>query len=68
VAAPLYGLFEAQGALYALGENATVLKRTANQWSPVPVPARPVYLRAGLATEQGALVAGGNGTLLALTL
>lgn len=68
VAAPLYGLFEAQGALYALGENATVLKRTDNQWSPVPVPARPVYLRAGLATEQGALVAGGNGTLLALTL
>ncbi|WP_051298614.1 WD40/YVTN/BNR-like repeat-containing protein [Marinobacterium litorale] len=68
VAAPLYGLFETRGDLYALGENATVLKRSGDQWTPVPVKARPVYLRAGLATEQGALVAGGNGTLLSLAL
>lgn len=67
VAAPLYGLFESADGLYALGENATLLKHEARQWTPLPVPARPVYLRAALATAEGLLVAGGNGTLLSLT-
>lgn len=66
VAAPLYGLLESADGLYALGENATLLKHEGSQWTPVPVPARPVYLRAALTTAEGLLVAGGNGTLLSL--
>ncbi|KEA65301.1 hypothetical protein ADIMK_0258 [Marinobacterium lacunae] len=66
VAAPLYGLLDTHDGLYALGENATLLKHEGSRWTPVPVAARPVYLRAALATAEGLLVAGGNGTLLSL--
>ncbi|MDF2180562.1 YCF48-related protein [Neptuniibacter sp. CAU 1671] len=66
VAAPLYSLFTAAGSVYALGENATVLKYTHDGWAQVKVDAPPVYIGAGLETQSGVLLAGGKGTLIAM--
>lgn len=66
VAAPLYGLHLSKNGLYALGENATVLQEQNGNWVSVASPPVSAYLRAAKTVGDQLLVAGGNGTLLAL--
>ncbi|WP_245574171.1 WD40/YVTN/BNR-like repeat-containing protein [Neptunomonas japonica] len=66
VAAPLYGLHLSKAGLYALGENATVLQEQNGRWVSVTSPPVSAYLRAAETVGDQLLVAGGNGTLLAL--
>ena len=66
VAAPLYGFHLSQTGLYALGENATVLQEQNGNWISITSPPVSAYLRAAETVGDQLLVAGGNGTLLAL--
>lgn len=69
VAAPLYGITDTSAGLFALGENGTLLSRTAERWELVAAPSMPVWLRSGAEQSSGELlVAGGNGTLVSLPI
>ncbi|RMF09103.1 MAG: hypothetical protein D6763_08445 [Alphaproteobacteria bacterium] len=65
---PLYGLAQAHGRIYAVGDHATLLIYRDGVWSEVPRDQRKFgYLRAVLPVEEGKiLVAGGAGTLTML--
>ncbi|RUP78432.1 glycosyl hydrolase [Alteromonas sp. KS69] len=64
---PIYQFQEIDGVLFALGDNATVLKLTGDQWKTVQPPSAPVYLRAALYFKQKLLVAGGRGMFITIT-
>ena len=67
--APIFGFVSDGNALYALGENTTVLSLHGSRWQPLATPNQPLYLRAGLLVpEQHLLAAGGRGTLLNIQL
>ncbi len=68
VDAPLYQVIEHDSNPLLLGDNATVLTRTADQWQPLALSIAPVFLRAGLVDNQQLLLAGGNGVLLSVDL
>ena len=55
---PIYQFQEIDGVLFALGDNATVLKLTGDQWKTVQPASAPIYLRAALYFKQKLLVAG----------
>ncbi|GAC18657.1 WD40/YVTN/BNR-like repeat-containing protein [Paraglaciecola arctica] len=63
---PIYQFVQVDDALYALGDNATVMKLAGSNWQTVQPPTAPVYLRAALHFNGKLLVAGGRGMLLAL--
>jgi photosystem II stability/assembly factor-like uncharacterized protein len=63
--APVFGFIPGSSALYAVGDNATVLKLNQNQWEELPTPNQPLYLRSGLLLpDNQLLIAGGRGLLL----
>ncbi|MBE1286249.1 MAG: glycosyl hydrolase [Alteromonadaceae bacterium] len=63
-AAPIYQIENVNGELFALGDNATVLKLTGNHWITIQPATAPVYLRAALSFNNNLLVAGGRGMLM----
>ncbi|MEQ3719919.1 MAG: YCF48-related protein [Glaciecola sp.] len=63
-AAPIYQFENVNGDLFALGDNATVLKFTDNHWKTIQPATAPVYLRAGLSFNNSLLVAGGRGMFM----
>ena len=65
VDSPIYQFVRADGALFALGDHATVLKHQGNRWERVPVgDGSAGYLRAAAPLDDGRLlVAGGGGNL-----
>jgi photosystem II stability/assembly factor-like uncharacterized protein len=67
---PLYGLAEAHGRIFAVGDHATMLIHRDGAWQEVPRDQRKFgYLRVVLPTADGrVLVAGGAGTLATLDL
>ncbi|MGF2735624.1 WD40/YVTN/BNR-like repeat-containing protein [Marinobacter sp.] len=66
---PLFGFIDAEGALFALGDNATVLTLQGDQWASLKTPSQPLYLRDGVLLEnRQLLVAGGRGLLLHLDI
>ena len=66
---PVFGFVKAGNALFALGDNATVLALSGGSWTGLETPNQPLYLRDGvvLANNQ-LLVAGGRGLLLQLDI
>lgn len=66
---PIYALLPSQDAIYALGDNTTVLEFKQDTWRALATPALPVYLRAGeVRADNSLLVAGGRGLILTLPL
>lgn len=63
-AAPIYQIENVNGELFALGDNATVLKLTGNHWKTIQPATAPVYLRAALSFNNNLLVAGGRGMFM----
>lgn len=63
-AAPIYQFENVNGDLFALGDNATVLKLTDNHWKTIQPATAPVYLRAALSFKNSLLVAGGRGMFM----
>jgi|TARA_A200000113_G_scaffold225933_1_gene248832 photosystem II stability/assembly factor-like uncharacterized protein len=63
-AAPIYQFENVNGDLFALGDNATVLKFTDNHWKTIQSATAPVYLRASLSFNNNLLVAGGRGMFM----
>ena len=63
---PIYQFQEIDGVLFALGDNATVLKLTGDQWKTVQPASAPIYLRAALYFKQKLLVAGGRGMFMTI--
>lgn len=61
--APIYQFEYIDGEIFALGDNATVLKFNGTKWVTIMHPSAPVYLRAALYFKQKLLVAGGRGML-----
>lgn len=62
VAAPLYGFAAGQDALYALGDQGTVLRRSGGHWVLAARRSTYDYLSAGFVLDGGSLfVAGGSG-------
>lgn len=65
--APVFGFVPGDDTLYALADNATVLKLEDGVWVQVSQSDRPIYLKSGLLLpNQRLLVAGGHGLLFAL--
>lgn len=65
-AIPIYQFVQADGVLYALGDNATVLSLNDTKWHVIQPATAPVYLRAALYFKNKLLVAGGRGMFLTL--
>ena len=63
---PIYQFEDADGVLFALGDNATVLKLTDDQWITVQPASAPIYLRAALSFKERLLVAGGRGMFMTI--
>ncbi|MCL1477251.1 glycosyl hydrolase [Marinobacter sp. M3C] len=64
-AAPIFGFVKGKAALYALGDNTTVLQLTQGEWVQLPTQNQPLYLRSGVALpDNHLLLAGGRGLLL----
>ena len=63
-AAPIYQFENVNGDLFALGDNATVLKFSNNHWKTIQPATAPVYLRAALSFRNSLLVAGGRGMFM----
>ena len=63
-AAPIYQFENVNGDLFALGDNATVLKFSNNHWKTIQPATAPVYLRAALSFNNSLLVAGGRGVFM----
>ncbi len=67
--APVFGFIPGADAVYALADNATVLKLGDAGWRKISESSQPLYLRAGLALpDHRLLVAGGRGLLFDLEL
>lgn len=63
---PIYQFEDVNGTLFAVGDNATVLKLTEQKWNTVHPASAPVYLRAALAFKDKLLVAGGRGMYMTI--
>ncbi len=65
---PLYAFVSVGNALFALGDNGTLLRRDADTWHRVELPvAVATYLIGGVSlADSDLLLAGGGGTLLKL--
>jgi photosystem II stability/assembly factor-like uncharacterized protein len=63
---PIYQFEDVDGTLFAVGDNATVLKLTGQKWNTVQPASAPVYLRAALAFKAKLLVAGGRGMFMTI--
>ena len=67
--APVFGFVAIGQDLFALADNATVLRLENERWVRVSASDQPLYLRAGVAlADQRLLVAGGRGLLFDLDL
>lgn len=67
-AAPIYQFENVNEDLFALGDNATVLKLTGKQWKTIQPATAPVYLRAALSFNSSLFVAGGRGMFMKVDL
>lgn len=66
---PIFGFLNAENALFALGDNTTVLELEDNRWAGLKTPNQPLYLRDGVMLDnRKLLVAGGRGLVLRLDL
>lgn len=64
---PIFGFINSEDGLFALGENATVMRLENDQWQSLPTPNQPLYLRTGVITSDAQLlVAGGRGLVFQL--
>ncbi len=63
---PIYQFEDVNGTLFAVGDNATVLKLTDQNWNTVQPASAPVYLRAALTFKDKLLVAGGRGMYMTI--
>jgi photosystem II stability/assembly factor-like uncharacterized protein len=69
ITAPIYGFVAGSSGLYALADNATVLKHTNDSWQKISTSNLPLYLRSGLLLPDNQLLAaGGRGFLLNLEI
>lgn len=69
ITAPIYGFVAGPSALYALADNATVLKHSNNSWQKISTSNQPLYLRSGLLLPDNQLLAaGGRGLLINLEI
>ncbi|MGO1500292.1 MAG: YCF48-related protein [Marinobacter sp.] len=69
ITAPIYGFVAGSTRLYALADNATVLKHTDDAWKKISTSSQPLYLRSGLLLPGNQLLAaGGRGLLLNLEI
>ncbi len=67
--APVFGFVSGASGLYALADNATVLKHVDRSWQKISTSDQPLYLRSGLLLPNHQLLAaGGRGLLLNLEL
>jgi len=67
--APVFGFVSGASGLYALADNATVLKYVGQSWQKISTSDQPLYLRSGiLLPNHQLLAAGGRGLLLNLDI
>lgn len=67
--APIFGFVSGASGLYALADNATVLKHVDQSWQKISTSDQPLYLRSGLLLPNHQLLAaGGRGLLLNLEI
>lgn len=66
---PIFGFAYGPSGLYALADNATVLKHANESWHKISTSDQPLYLRSGLLLPDNQLLAaGGRGLLLNLEI
>lgn len=69
ISAPIFGFVSGPSGLYALADNATVLKHVDGAWQKISTFDQPLYLRSGLLLpDNHLLAAGGRGLLLNLEI
>ena len=69
ISAPVFGFVSGPSGLYALADNATVLKYDDQSWQKISTSDQPQYLRSGLLlSNHHLLAAGGRGLLLNLEI
>ena len=67
--APIFGFVSGPSGLYALADNATVLKLSNDSWQKISTSDQPLYLRSGLMLPNNRmLAAGARGLLLNLEI
>lgn len=67
--APIFGFVSGPSGLFALADNATVLKYADRSWHKISTSDQPLYLRSGLLLPDNRLLAaGGRGLLLNLEI
>jgi len=67
--APIFGFVAGPSGLYALADNATVLKLSGDSWQKISTSDQPLYLRSGLLmSDNRLLAAGARGLLLNLEI
>tara|TARA_R110001599_G_scaffold42193_1_gene127247 strand:+ start:16318 stop:17310 length:993 start_codon:yes stop_codon:yes gene_type:complete len=67
--APIFGFVAGSSGLYALADNATVLKLSDDSWQKISTSDQPQYLRSGLLLPDNRLLAAGaRGLLLNLEI
>ncbi|WP_322002157.1 WD40/YVTN/BNR-like repeat-containing protein [Marinobacter alexandrii] len=69
ISAPIFGFISGPTGLYAVADNATVLKHAGASWQKISTSDQPLYLRSGLLLpDNHLLAAGGRGLLLNLEI